>query len=421
MDTIIKNVLIYTENGNIHGDIFIKGNTIAAVGDIPDDLVADKVIDGSSKLAIPGLINCHTHSYMSLFRNIADDLTFGDWLFGAIMPKEDRLTYEDAEAGAMLSCMEMIKSGTTCFMDMHMFPMISAEAAHTLGMRAVMTRGLTGADRNDEGGQRRYNEHMAERERYADDPRISFRLAPHAIYTCGDDYLRFLIEKAHETGQGFHIHLSESRTEIENCMKEHGCSPVEYLDSIGFFDIPTCAAHCVHLTDRDIEILRDRHVNVIHNPRSNLKLANGIAPVAKLMKSGVNVCLGTDSQASNNDLNMFTEMGFAALLQKGVTEDPVVCSAQETVRMATANGAAALGINSGVIACGKLADIVLLDLSQTAYCPKNDLRSALVYSSGGMKADTVIIDGETVLEHGVLTNADEEKIYHDAQRAADKF
>lgn len=219
MDILIKNTLIYTPAGNIQGDIFIKGDRIAAVGEMPEGYVADRVIDGSSKMAVPGLINCHTHSYMSLFRNIADDLTFTDWLFGAIMPREDNLTSEDALAGAMLSCMEMIKSGTTCFMDMHMFPMMSAQAADRLGMRAVMTRGLTGPDRNEKDALRRYSEHMAERERYADNKRIMFRLGPHAIYTCGEDYLRFLIEKAHETGQGFHIHLSETRTETENCLK----------------------------------------------------------------------------------------------------------------------------------------------------------------------------------------------------------
>ena len=337
------------------------------------------------------------------------------------MPREDRLTSEDAFAGAMLSCAEMIKSGTTCFMDMHMFPGMSAEAAKQTGLRAVMTRGLAGSGPDDEGAMRRYNEHMSEREKYSDVSRLTFRLAPHAIYTCGDAYLRFLVEKAYETGQSFHIHLSESRTEVENCYKEHNCSPVEYLDSMGFFDIPTCAAHCVHLSDRDIEILRDKNVNVIHNPRSNLKLANGAAPIAKLMESGVNICLGTDSQASNNDLNMFTEMSFAALLQKGVTEDPVVCSAAQTMAMATVNGAAALGLDTGEIKAGKKADIVLLDLDQPAYCPRNDLRSALVYSSAGMRADTVIIDGDIVLEHGVLTHADEEKIYHDANAVTERF
>lgn len=422
MNILIKNIKILAGGSITEGSICISGDEIISVGAVPADFAADKTVDGAGKLAMPGLINCHTHSYMSLFRNLADDLTFEDWLFGSIMPREDALSAEDAYWGAMLSCAEMIKSGTVCFMDMHMFPNKCAEAARNLGIRAVMTRGLTGPDRNEKDALRRYNEHMQEREAFADDPLISFKMGPHAIYTCGKDYLEFLIEKAHETKQEFHIHLSETVNEVNNCYKEHGKSPVEYLDELGFFDIKTCAAHCVHLSEHDMEILAQKNVSVIHNPKSNLKLANGIAPIPTLLEKGVNVCLGTDSQASNNTLNMFDEMNYAALLHKGTTGIPTVCSARDVLGFATVNGVKALGLgNSGVIAAGSKADIVILDLDRPQFSPVNDLAAALVYSANGSEVDTVIINGEIVLEKGRLTKFDEEEIYARARKIAAKF
>lgn len=403
MDIQIKDVKILAPDGVTEGDLCISGSRIASVGYTPEGFKAERVIDGKGLFAVPGLINCHTHTYMSVFRNIADDLTFDEWLFGAIMPREDRMPPDEAYKAALISCEEMIRTGTTTFMDMHMFPMQTARAARETGMRAVMTRGLVGEDRNDEGGIRRYNEHMSERKAYADDPMFSFRLGPHAIYTCGEDYLRYLIEKAHETGQGFHIHLSESRREVEDCISAHGKTPVRYLYDMGFFDIPTCAAHCVHVTDEDMDIMAEKNVSVIHNPKSNLKLANGIAPIADMLKKGINVCLGTDSQASNNSLNMYSEMNYAALLQKGVQEQPTVLPAAEAIRMATVNGAKALGISDlGELREGWLADIALLDLTRINMMPANDLAAALVYSANGTESRYVIINGRIVLDDGKI-------------------
>lgn len=422
MNILIKNIKMLVCEDIAEGDICISGDTITAAGTQPEGFTADKIIDGSGKLAIPGLMNCHAHSYMSLFRNLADDLTFEDWLFGSIMPREDMLTPDDAYWGAMLSCAEMIKSGTVCFMDMHMFPIKCAEAAKTLGMKAVMTRGLTGPDRTEKDAIRRYNEHMQEMEQFKDDPLISFKLGPHAIYTCGRDYLEFLVEKAKETKQEFHIHLSETLNEVKNCYKEHGKSPVEYLDELGFFDVKTAAAHCVHLSEHDMDILAEKNVSVIHNPKSNLKLANGIAPIPHLMEKSINICIGTDSQASNNTLNMFTEMNYAALLHKGTTGIPTVCTAREVLDFATVNAAKALGFEkSGAIASGNKADIAILDLDRPEFYPRNDLTAALVYSANGSEVDTVIINGDIVLEKGRLTKFDEEEIYAKAREAAEKF
>ena len=197
---------------------------------------------------------------------------------------------------------------------------------------------------------------------------------------------------------------------------------MEYLNDIGFFDVKTCAAHCVHVSDSDMDILAENHVSVIHNPKSNLKLANGTAPVPRMMEKGINVCMGTDSQASNNDLNLFSDMNFAALLHKGATGCPTVCTAKEVLDFATVNGAKALDIpDIGSIEAGKKADIAILDLDRPQFCPRNDLSSALVYSANGSEVDTVIIDGEVVLEHGRLTKFDEEEIYAHAKAVAEKF
>ncbi|MBQ4225118.1 MAG: amidohydrolase [Oscillospiraceae bacterium] len=427
MDILIKDTpaLLYDDNGGMRiteTNICIRGRTIISVGDIPEGFAPKKTIGGSGFLAIPGLINCHTHSYMSVFRNLADDLTFNEWLFERIMPREDMLTNEDGYHGAMLSCAEMIKTGTTCFMDMHMFKNMTAAAADQTGMRVVLSRGLVGSDRSDEGGLRRLDDTLSEMKQWSINPRFGFMIAPHAIYTCGEDYLRYCTEKAKETGLGMHIHLSESPKEIKDCKKAHdGMTPVEYLESIGFFDVKTCAAHCVQCRESDIEILRKHDVNVIHNPKSNLKLANGIAPIPDMQKAGINICMGTDSQASNNSLNMFSEMNFAALIHKGANKDAQAVSARDVLRFATVNGAKALGLNAGEIAAGKLADIVLIDTERPEFYPRNDLISALVYSANGTEVDTVVIDGEIVLENGRLTLADEEEICANAQKITEKF
>ncbi len=371
---------------------------------------ANTVIDACGKLAIPGLINCHTHSYMSVFRNIADDVDFETWLFRSIMPLEDRLTNEDAYYGAMLSCIEMLKSGTVCFLDMHMFKGMTISAARDCGMRAVMSRGLVG-NGDDEGGERRICETMDEKAEFGADERFSFMLGPHAIYTCDEAYLRKVAALAKKEGMGIHIHVSETKNEFDNCIKEHGMTPVEYLDSLGIFDVRAVAAHCVYLTDNDIEILARKGVYVAHNPKSNMKLGNGFAPVKKLINAGVKVCLGTDSQGSNNCLNMFSEMNHMALIHKGTGKDPQAVSARETFEAATRIGAEALGLNGGALEVGKNGDVVLIDLNRPQFYPTNNVLSSLVYSANGSEVDTVVIGGNVVLDNGKVVGVDEKEIF----------
>lgn len=416
----IKNVLAVIDGTVKRTDIYIDGNIIAGVGEIPEGFSADTVIDGTDRLASAGLVNTHTHTYMSLYRNYADDLSFSDWLFGNISPLEDRTTPDDAYVGATLACAEMIRTGTTTFVDMHMFRGMTCRAADECGMRAVISRGLCG-EGDDEGGQRRLDEAFGEMEEYKNNSRLTFMLAPHAIYTCDTDYLKKVIALAGERKLPINIHLSETRYEVSQAVEKYGVSPVKYLDDLGMFGIKTLAAHCVHISDEDIKILADRGVSVAANPKSNMKLGNGFAPIKKLLDSGVNVCIGTDSAASNNSLNMFSDMNFTALVHKGTGEDAQAVSAVEVHRMATENGAAALGINAGKIEKGMLADIILLDLNTPQFNPRNNLVAAMSYSATGSETDTVIIDGKIVMRDKKLLTIDEEKLYYEANKIMERL
>jgi len=410
---LIKHTKALIDGEMVPADIAIRDGVIVSMDGAPAEFVPDTVIDGEGKLCMPGLVNAHTHAYMSLFRSYADDVAFGEWLFGRILPKEDTLTPEDAYWGTMLSCIEMIKSGTTSFCDMHLFAGIPAKAAHDAGMRAVITRGLTGSD----GGERRIAEALSEWNEWKHDPLITGMLAPHAIYTCDEPFLRRLIEVAEETGLGINIHLSESQKEIDDCYAAHGCSPVEYLTKLGMFAHKTLAAHCVHLSELDIMLLAENGVSVAHNPKSNLKLANGIAPVKQMLEAGVNVCIGTDGAGSNNALNMFSEMNYACLLPKGVNKDGATVSAKEVLRMATVGGAKALGLqNVGELKVGMQADIAILGMHHVAFRPLHDIAGALCYAASGNEVETVIIGGEIVMQNGVLTKIDEEEVYYHAER-----
>lgn len=401
--------------------IFIKDGIIAGIDDFDGAFKADRVIDGKNKLAIPGLINCHTHTYMSVFRNIADDLAFDDWLFKNIMPREDKLSAEDAYWGALLSCIEMIKTGTTCFLDMHMFKNQTAKAAVDSGMRAVISRGLSGENRSENGAVRRINEALEEFEEWKDEKKLSFMLAPHAIYTCGTDYIKFIIDKAKEYNLPLHTHLSETRYEVSESEKNYGMTPVQYLDSLGFFELNTVAAHCVHLKDADFKIFKEKNVNVVLNPKSNMKLGNGFASVYKMINEGINVCVGTDSAASNNSLNLFSDMNYTALIHKGVNENSQAVTAFEAFKAATINGAKALGIDSGQIKVGKAADLAILDLNCPQMRPKNNIMAALSYSANGSEVDTVIIDGTIVMENRKLLNVDENEVYESVEKIAQKI
>lgn len=401
-------------------DIYIKDDKILSIDKEPENYIADKIIKGTKKIVIPGLINTHTHSYMSIFRNIADDLNFSDWLFGRISPLEDKLTPDDMYWGAMLAGIEMIKTGTTCFVDMNMSMESVMKAVTDSGLRAVLSRGLVGEGKN-EGGRIRLEENLNAFKSCKND-NISFLLGPHAPYTCDREYLKIVKETAKEYGLGLTIHLSESLTEIENVKNQHGMSPIELMDSIGLFEIPTIAAHCIHLSDNDISILKEKNVSVATNPKSNLKLANGIAPLVKMQDMGVNITIGTDSAASNNTLNMFSEMNYTSLLHKGISHNPTVISALDTLSFATKNAALAIGNKQvGEIKEGLKADLTILDIDCPQFYPENNLVAALVYSANGSEVDTVIVNGKILMEEKQIKTIDTERVYSECKKIIERI
>ncbi len=427
MKTWIKNgkVLLWQQGGSIaEKDILIEEGCITALTEPGGQHMADTVIEAKNKLVMPGLINCHTHSYMTLFRNFADDLSFEDWLFGRIMPVEDRLEGEDAYWGNLLAAVEMIRTGTTAYADMHMFRGQSLRAAAQSGLRAVICRGLACGEDDAAGGQRRLREALEERDEAKQSGALaSFLLGPHAIYTCCQGYLRELVALAGEQGLGFHIHVSETKNEVEACRAQHGKSPVAYLAELGLFGRPTLAAHCVWLDDADIALLHQHGVSVASCPVSNMKLGNGFAPFTKLQKAGVNVALGTDGAASNNTLNMFREMTALSLVHKAVDLEAQSAPAAEVLRCATLNGARALGLAGqvGEIAPGHRADLILLDLHKPQFAPQSDLLTGLVYAANGSEVDTVLVEGRVLMEKGELKTLDEERVYFEMERLRQKY
>ena len=420
MGIVIKNALAVLPQGEEdvvrETSLYIEGNKITAIGDKPAGFVEDKVIDGKDKLVIPGLINCHTHSYMSFMRNVADDLSFMDWLFGTIDPIEQQMTDEDTYWGANLAIIEMMKSGTTCFNDMQMNIHQTTRAVKESGMRAVICRGLVGSG-NDEAGQSRLRQAYEERDAAKDCDRLTFRLGPHAPYTCDDEFLKIVAAQAQKEHMGIHTHLSESESEISQIQEKYGCTPIALAEKCGIFDVPAIVAHCVQVTDEDIDILKKKNVSVVTNPASNMKLGNGFAPVAKMLEKGVNVCLGTDGAASNNCLNMFHELSLLTLIHKGTGRTPQCVSAKEGFRIATLNGAKALGLEKeiGSIEVGKKADLVILDLNTPSLTPRNNLIAGLSYSANGSEVDTVIINGQITMEGRKLLTMDEALVYSKIQ------
>lgn len=416
MNLLIKNILLPHGESVKDSLICVADGIIKSIGEIPENFVADETLDGKGMLAIPAFVNSHTHDYMTVLRGIADDLPFMKWLFEGVMPREDKMNRDQAYWSSLLGCAEMIRRGTGTFCDMHLFGGASAQAAVDCGMRACVSRGLVGS----EGGQRRIDEQLAEIEAFKGYENISFMLAPHAIYTCDKEFLLKVSSEAKRLGLGINTHLAESVTEFEACMKANGCTPTEYMYNLGIFENKTIAAHCIQLTEKDIEILAKCGVSVASNPKSNLKLGNGIAPICELDKAGVNVCLGTDSTASNNSLNMFSELNYCALLQKGRLGDSTAIPAKKAFEFATVNGAKGIGIEKlGKIEEGWKADVTLLDLNLPQMIPFRDPYSMICYCADGSETDTVILNGRIVMKNKELLTIDEEQLYYNVRKMAD--
>ena len=414
---IIKNTSVLRHNGDIQdADIIIEDDRIAFVGRVVNgNVLADhvkniKIIDGKGKLAVPGLVNAHTHASMTLLRSFADDKKLMDWLQEDIWPIEAKMGREDIYIGAALAAVEMIRSGTTAFADMYGPCMDEvAKVVDESGLRGVLSRGLIGVVDGDKKLQE--NIELFKEFNNTSEGRVTVMFGPHAIYTCPPEYLIKVANAASELGAEIHIHMNETLDEINGCIKDYGKRPFEVVNETGLFDRGTLAAHCVHLSAEEIEIIKEKKIRVAHNPGSNMKLASGIAPVPELLKEGVVVALGTDGASSNNNLDMLEEVRLAALLHKVNTLDPLAIPAAEALRLGTENGAAALGLQGvGRIEKDYKADIVLYDMKNAEWQPHYNPISLLVYSANSSSVDTVIVNGKVLMEHGELKTLDEEKI-----------
>lgn len=417
------------------GSVAIEGNRIVLVADDASeddrqcveqfrDASANtgdglREIDGRGKLLMPGLVNTHTHVSMTLMRNLADDMPLMAWLHERVWPFESLLGEEDIATGARLGIAEMLLGGTTTLIDMYWHEAAVARAARDTGIRAVLCPSFVDGVRMTEF-ERDLTETLAVA---ATCDRLSVMVAPHAAYSCSDENLRRAVGLAREHGLGLTIHLSETLDEQRIIRERCGRTPTEYLSDEGIFDVPAIAAHCVHVTGGDMEILRSHGVTVAHNPQSNMKLASGAAPVAEMVAKGLNVSLGTDGASSNNNLDMWDEMRSASLLGKLTAGDPAVLPAYEVLKMATVNGARATGMEGslGVIAESALADIILLDIEKPHWYPHNDLVGALVYSAGASDVDTVFVDGRMVVEGGRVVGLDTRRLMHAASKTADRI
>ena len=433
MKILIEGINVLTANNESeylkNVDIGIEGDRISFIepsGQSSMAFKADKRINGKRKLAMPGLVNAHTHCGMTTMRNAADDLPLHKWLFGKIFPIEEKMTDDDVYWGTLLGTAEMLRSGTTAFADMYLHMDVVAKAINETGMRVNLSRSpldfhtdgeLKATDAFDKC--RSYHKEWNGKA----NGRIKVYVEVHSTYLFDIESLKQAANLAKELQTGIHIHLLETAKERADSFEKYGRSPVEICIETGIFDVPVIGAHLVHVSSEDIEILRTADVNIAHNPTSNLKLGSGISPVPAMLNAGINVALGTDGAASNNNLNMFEEMHLAALIHKGVAQNPELVTAKQAFKMATINGSRAIGYGSetGVIKAGMQADIVLLDTDKPHLYPLNDPHSAVVYSAQGGDVDTVIVDGAILMENRELKTIDEERVKFEAVSIAKRL
>lgn len=415
---LIKNPIIINDDIE-RSSILIVDNKIEEISNSLTDKDAEEIIDAEDKIAIPGLINTHSHIAMTLLRGVGDDQDLQTWLNDYIWPREAKLNEELVYTGSKLAMAEMIKTGTTTFNDMYFFMDETAKAVEQTGIRSVLGYGMIDLfDEEKRKSELNVTKKLIKDHHNTAGGRIQIAVSPHAPYTCSEEILVEAKKIADKDNLKYHIHVSETKQEVEDLKKERGQTPFEYLDDIGVLSNNTIAAHGVWTTDDEMKILKEKGVSISHNPSSNMKLASGIAPVEKYFQNDINVSLGTDGVSSNNNMDMFSEMKIAGLLQKVDTLNPKALPTRQTFNMATVNGAKALGINAGSIEAGKLADIVLVDTHVPHMMPLRNPLTNIVYSALGNDVNTVICDGKILLKEKQLTTINEAEIIEDIQQAA---
>jgi 5-methylthioadenosine/S-adenosylhomocysteine deaminase len=437
VDTLLSNAILLTMDSDLHlfepGAIAIEGDQIVAVGnesEIIAQYTADEIIDCQRDIVMPGLINAHTHVPMTLLRGLADDLRLDVWLLGYMMPVEREFVNSNfVQLGTKLACAEMIRSGVTTFVDMYYFEEDVAIATAEAGMRGICAQTILKFPTPDAGS---YEESLAyTREfikRWKGHHLIVPAVAPHAAYTCTEELLRACAALAVEYDVPLHTHISETAGEVENMRKEQGMPVVPYLKKLNLFDAKVIAAHCVHIDEGEMRTLQHYNTGIAHNPSSNLKLASGIAPVQKMLETGLNVGIGTDGPASNNDLDMFEEIRLANFIAKGSTGDPTVLPAATTLLMATRMGAQAIHLDHlvGSLQPGKRADIIRIDISPLHNSPRfhRDPFGAyaqVVYAAKATDVSDVMINGKWVMRDHNLLTLNEPELIKESEELARKI
>ena len=412
-----------------NGAVAVDDGVILAVGpaaQITAEYSAMETLDGENRIVMPGLINGHSHAAMTLFRGIADDLTLMDWLNNYIFPSE--VQFVDSELvriGTELACWEMIRGGTTTFVDMYYYPETVAEVVDSCGMRALVSATVIDQRSPDaESAADSIQKGIEFIGRWKNkNSRITPIFGPHSNYTLNAEQLQAVRAAATEYGVGISIHMSESPFELQYSKDTFGKTSVEFYESIGFLDGPTIAAHMIWPTAVEIPILVERKIGVIHNPTSNMKIASGISPIVEMLQAGVHIGLGTDGAASNNDLDMWEEMRLAALLQKVDRMNPTVMPASTVLGMATSGGAIAIGLGDAVgsIEVGKRADIIQVAFDDVHHVPTYDVISHLVYVTDEQDVASVVVDGKVLMRNGEMLTIDTERVTAEAKALALKI
>lgn len=408
-----------------NGYLGVDGDTICYVGQQRPSESYDEEKDYRGRLLMPGLINCHCHAAMTLLRGVGSDLPLDKWLFDEIIPVEDKLTAEDISAGNELAMMEMIASGITSFSDMYMEPRTAIQLNERIGMKMSLSRAIQCFDPNGTVEQcvnipqaiELYEEANA-----AQNGRVRIDFSVHAEYTINDAVcggFAKIVRKYIDRGARMQIHLSETQKEHAECIQRHGMTPAAWFEKMGILDMPTAAAHCVCVTPEDMEILYRKGVSPIHNPTSNMKLGSGFAPVPEMLERGLNVTLGTDGAASNNNLNMFEEMHLAAIIHNGYRRDAVVMKPEQVLKMATINGAKLQGrSDTGCLQVGKKADIIAIDFRNRAHLyPAFEPMAMLVYAAQASDVCMTMVDGRILYENGAFFTLNPEKVFENARAA----
>ena len=437
IDLLLTNAIVLTMDEKFHqyepGAVAVDGDCIVAAGpedELKNQYTAKDNLDCGGKVLMPGLVNAHTHAAMTLLRGLADDLRLDVWLLGFMMPVEREFVSPDfVHLGTSLACIEFIRSGVTCFADMYYFEEEAAKATSEIGLRAMCSQTVLKFPTPDANSYEKALEASQDFiQRWKGHPLIVPSVAPHAPYTCTEDIIQATIEIATSNDVPLHIHLAETAIEVENSKEEHGMAVIPYVEKHNLFDAKVLAAHCVHVGIDEIHTLHKHKAGVAHNPSSNLKLASGFAPVTEMLEVGLDVGIGTDGPASNNDLDMFEEIRLAALVAKGSSGDPTVVPARTALAMATRLGAKALhmGDITGSLEPGKRADLILVDISPLHNAPRfqrdpEGVYAQLVYASKATDVTDVMVNGQWLMREQRLLTIEEDELLRQANVYAKKI